>query len=123
MYTLDAGSPAANMLETKLLANSTISDTSKGARFMSSDLKDFFLATTMDSEEYMKVHHKYFPEKIRKRYKLDQKVTKNGYIYIKIKKGMYGLKQAAVLAYRELKKSEIWLPSNHRHHRIMETQN
>ena len=26
----------------------------------------------------------------------------NGYVYIKIKKGMYGLKQAAILAYQRL---------------------
>ena len=104
-YTSDAGSPAANLLETKLLVNSTISDASKGARFMSADLKDFFLATPMDGEEYMKVQYKHFPNDIRKRYKLDQKVTDNEYIYIKIKRGMYGLKQAAILAYQELKKN------------------
>ena len=104
-YTSDAGSPAANLLETKLLVNSTISDANKGARFMSADLKDFFLATPMDGEEFMKVHYKHFPADIRERYKLDQKVTDNGCIYIKIKRGMYGLKQAAVLAYRELKKN------------------
>ena len=41
-YTADAGSPAANMLETKILLNSVISDATKGARFLSADLKDFF---------------------------------------------------------------------------------
>ena len=104
-YTSDAGSPAANLLETKLLVNSTISDAKKGARFMSADLKDFFLATPMEGEEYMKVQYKHFPEDIRKRYNLESKVTDNGYIYVKIKKGMYGLKQAAILAYNELKKN------------------
>ena len=64
-YTLDAGSPAANMLETKILVNSTISDASKRARFMSADLKDIFLATPMDGKEYMKVYHQYFPEDIK----------------------------------------------------------
>ena len=41
-YDADSGSPAANMLETKLLFNSVISDASKGARFCSMDLKDIF---------------------------------------------------------------------------------
>ena len=72
---------------------------------MSADLKDFFLATPMEGEEYMKVQYKHFPEDIRKRYNLESKVTDNGYIYVKIKKGMYGLKQAAILAYNELKKN------------------
>ena len=104
-YLADAGSPAANMLETKILINSTISDAKRGARFMSADLKDFFLATPMEADEYMKVHYKHFPDDIRKRYKLDEKVTKYGHIIIKIKKGMYGLKQAAILAYENLKRN------------------
>ena len=70
---------------------------------MSADLKDFFLATPMDGEEFMKVQYKHFPEDIKRRYNLDTKVTASGHIYIRIKKGMYGLKQAAILAYRHLK--------------------
>lgn len=42
-YIHDAGSPTTNLLETKLLINSVISDAHKGARFLSADLKDFFL--------------------------------------------------------------------------------
>ena len=53
----------------------------------------------------MKVNYKHFPNDIRRRYKLDAKVTKSGHIYIKIKKGMYGLKQAAILAYNNLKEN------------------
>ena len=101
-YAADAGSPAANLLETKLLVNSTISDAHKGARFMSLDLKDFFLATPMEGNEYMRVNYKHFPEDIKKKYNLHEKVTESGHIFIKIKRGMYGLKQAALLAYRHL---------------------
>ena len=66
-------------------------------------LRDFFLATPMEGNEFMKVPYKHFPPDIRQQYKLDKKVTKTGYIFIKIKKGMYGLKQAAILAYKNLK--------------------
>ena len=52
-YALDASAPAANMLETKILVNSTISDTKKGATFMSTDLKYFFLATLMEGNKYI----------------------------------------------------------------------
>ncbi len=69
---------------------------------MSLDLKDFFLATPMVRPEYMKVPLKYFPQDIIERYSLDKKVDANGFIYVKINKGMYGLKQAAVLAYQHL---------------------
>ncbi len=101
-YDSDAGSPAASLVETKMTLNSTISDAHRGARFMSADLKDFFLATKMAEPEYMRIPYKYFPQDVRAQYDLDSKVTSDGYIYIKIKKGMYGLKQAAVLAYDQL---------------------
>ena len=67
-YEDDSGSPSANMLETKLLFNSVISDASKGARFCSMDLKDMFLHTPMLNPEFMKVPFKYLPEDIRQHY-------------------------------------------------------
>ena len=41
-YDFDATSPIASLIETKLLLNSVISDSAKGARFMTMDIKDFF---------------------------------------------------------------------------------
>ena len=54
-YAQDAGSPAANLLETKILLNSIMCDARKGARFMCLDIKDNFLATTMSTPEQMRV--------------------------------------------------------------------
>ena len=48
----------------------------------------------------MKTKYKYLPEDIRRRYNLHAKVTNDDYIYIRIRKGMPGLKQAAILAYQ-----------------------
>ena len=93
----------ANMLETKMLVNRVISDAPKGARFMSVGLKDFFLATPMEGDKFMKVQYEYFPKDIKKHYNLDSKVTASGHIYICNKKGVYGLKQTAILAYKHLK--------------------
>ena len=39
----DASSPAASLLESKLLINSIISDAHKDARFITIDLKDYSL--------------------------------------------------------------------------------
>ena len=97
----DTGSPATDMVETKILFNSVISEAKIGARFMSLDLKDMFLMTIMTDPEYMKCQYKYFPSDIRKRYNLDN-IVHNDFIYIKIKKGLFGLKQAALLAYQQL---------------------
>ena len=60
-----AGLPAANLIETKILVNRTISDARDGARFMSADIKDYFLATPIVKAEYMKVQYKHTPEDIR----------------------------------------------------------
>ena len=58
----------------------------------------------MEQAEYMKVQYKHLPPDIKAKYKLHDKVTSNQYIYIHIKKGMYGLKQAAILAYNHLQR-------------------
>ena len=41
-YEGNASSPAASLLEAKLIINSVISEADRGAKFMSVDLKDFF---------------------------------------------------------------------------------
>ena len=84
-YLLDAGSPTANMLETKVLLNSVISDAHKGAKFMSADLKDHFLMTPMGHYEYMRVPYHKFPQDIKDSYNLDKIMTDDGYVFICIK--------------------------------------
>ena len=57
----------------------------------------------MESEEYMKEKYKYFLHDIVEEYNLEKKVTSDGYVYIRILKSMYSLKQARLLAYNNLK--------------------
>ena len=47
-YGNDAGSPATNLLETKIILNSTILDAWKGVRFMLLDIKDHFYSTPIE---------------------------------------------------------------------------
>ena len=101
-YNADAGSPTANLLETKILLNSTISDAHKGARFCTADLKDHFLGSPMKEPEFMRVHISKFPKDIIERYNLYDKMDDQGFVYIRIRKGMYGLRQAAILAYNNI---------------------
>jgi len=86
MYKYDAGSLAANLLEIKILINSTISDIHKGAYFMSVNIKDHFLAILMRDLEYMKVKYQHILLDIQEHYNLDIKVTSNSCVYVKIKK-------------------------------------
>jgi hypothetical protein len=44
------------------------------------------------------------PDEVIKEYKLGEKATKNGSIYIKAKQGMYGLPQSGLLANELIKK-------------------
>lgn len=59
-YEFESRSPAANMLETKLLFNSVISNAYKGEKSCSMDLKGMFFCTPMANLEYMKVPYKFF---------------------------------------------------------------
>ena len=103
-YHEDTTSPAASLLETKLLINSVISDAKKGARFMTMDLKDHFLQTVMQEPEFMRIHKRYITDEIKQQYTTEKYLAEDGYIYCKIKRGMYGLKQAARLAYDLIRK-------------------
>jgi hypothetical protein len=69
-----------------------------GTWFMSLDIKNFYLNMPMSRYEYIRIKIDNVPEEIIKQYNLREKVDNNGYIYIKVKKGMYGLPQAGILA-------------------------
>ena len=97
-YDGDASSPAASLIETKLLINSVISVAKNGARFFTFDIKDQFLQSMLPEPEYMRIHSRYFFQDIRQKYNIDALIAPDGYVYCKITKGMYGLKQAARLA-------------------------
>ena len=101
-YTDDVSSPTSSLLETKLLLNSTIFDESKGARFMTLDIKVFFVQIIMEHPEYMRIRSKYFSQSMKNKYSISSLVAEDGFVYCKIKRGMYGLKQATRLAHDSL---------------------
>ena len=102
-YPHDTASPTAELLDTKLIVNSTISDHQRyGSKFCSIDIKDFFLQTLMKTPEYIRIHKRYFSAAFIAHYNLTHLIDKDGYVYCEIVKGMYGLKQAAILAYKQL---------------------
>ena len=68
------------------------------------DIKAFFLSSYMKEPEYMKINLKDIPDDIIQQYKLLDIVDKYNCVYFKITKGMYGLKQAAILAFEQLQK-------------------
>ncbi len=89
------------MVLSKLLWNSTIS--TPGAQFGGADIINMYLNMPLDRYEYMKMPLALLPMDILEQYNLLKKAF-NGYIYVEICKGMYGLLQASILANKLLKK-------------------
>ena len=90
------------MLTVKLLLNSFIS--TKRSKFMSIDIKNFYLNTTMERYKYIPLKILDLPQDFIDEYKLHNKTAKYGYLYFKILKGVYGLPQAGILAQKLLEK-------------------
>jgi hypothetical protein len=93
--------PTAEMLVAKMLFNSVIS--MKDVRFMTMDISNFYLMTPLHHSEFIRMKLSNIPDEVIKEYKLREKATKNGSIYIKAKQGMYSLPQSGLLANELLK--------------------
>ena len=65
---------------------------------MTIDIKNFYLNSLMKCFEYMRLKLSDLPEDFVERYNLEPKADKNRQIYVKIRRGMYGLSQAGLLA-------------------------
>jgi hypothetical protein len=95
-YPDDCGTPTADLLTVKLMFNSIIS--TSGAKFMTIDIKDFYLMTPMDRYEYFRMKLDLFPQDIIDEYELRDKVDTDGNIFCEVRRGMYGLPQAGIIA-------------------------
>jgi hypothetical protein len=94
-YSGDITTPTADITTFKILINSTLS--TENAAMMMMDIKNYYLGTPLPRFEYMKMLLSRFPEDIVQKYNL-KALAVNGWVYIEIRKGMYGLKQAGLLA-------------------------
>jgi hypothetical protein len=72
--------------------------------FLGIDLANFYLNTPMADPEYMRLRLDIIPEEIIVKYNLRNLVDEEGWVYIEIRKGMYGLPQAGIIARQLLKK-------------------
>jgi hypothetical protein len=94
-YAGDVSTKTADLPTVKLLLNSIIS--TPDARFMTGDLKDFYLNTPMDEYEYMRIPVSIIPQSIMTEYALAPLVHHDN-VYVEIRRGMYGLPQAGKIA-------------------------
>ena len=67
-YSGDVATPTVDMLVAKILFNSAIS--TKGARFMTIDISNFYLMTPLKIPEYIHIHIRDIPDETIAEYKL-----------------------------------------------------
>jgi hypothetical protein len=100
-YSGDVATSTADITAFKILINSTLS--TKDAAMMMMDTKNYYSGTPLPRYEYMRMLLSRFPEEIVVKYN-HKALAVDGWVYIEIRKGMYGLKQAGLLATQLLKK-------------------
>jgi hypothetical protein len=94
-YSGDVATSMADITTFKILINSTLS--TKDAAMIMMDIHNYYLDTPLPRFEYMKMPLSRFPEEIVQKYNL-KALAVDGWVYIEIRKGIYGLKQAGLLA-------------------------
>jgi hypothetical protein len=99
-YPGEVTTRTADIVTSKIMWNSVLS--TKDAKYMCADASNFYLETPMERREYMRIRVELVPTAFMDEYNLHDKV-KNGYIYMEIRRGMYGLPQAGILANTLLK--------------------
>jgi hypothetical protein len=94
-YSGDVTTSTADITTFKILINSTLS--TEDATMMMMDIRNFYIGTPLSRFEYMKMLLSRFPEEIIQKYNLNT-LAVDVWVYIEIRKGMYSLKQAGLLA-------------------------
>jgi hypothetical protein len=87
-YSNDVATFTADIITFKILINSILS--TDDAVTMMMDIDKYYLGTPLPRFEYMKMLLSRFPEEIVQKYNLNA-LAIDGWVYIEIRKGMYGL--------------------------------
>ena len=94
-YPDNCGTPTSDLLTIKLLLNSVIS--TKNAKFMTIDIKDFYLMTPMKHYEYFRMNNALFPQDIIEEFNLLERSTKTGTCSVRFAEACTGsLKQESL---------------------------
>ena len=100
-YPFETSTPTADLPTIKMLWNSVLS--TPKAKFLSMDVANFYLGTPMERPEFMRLPIKVIPQEIIDKYNLNS-IVEDGWVFVRIEKGMYGLPQAGFLANELLSK-------------------
>ena len=94
-YPFEFTTRTADLTSSKIVWNSTIS--TQGAKYMCINIKNMYLAMPLNRHEFMRMPIDLIPQAFIDAYNLQPKI-KNGYVYMGIVWGLYGLPQACILA-------------------------
>ena len=96
-YAGELTTRTADLSTAKILWNSVVS--TPGAKYACFDISNMYLHTPLAPEEYeyMRIHLDIFPVHTMEQY------TKGGFVYVEIRRAIYGLPQAGALANKLLK--------------------
>lgn len=98
-YVGETAAATASLPAFKILLNAVLS--TPGAKFMTIDLKDMYLQSILEQEEYVAVPVSEIPDASMTRHNLRDKI-RNGRVYFRVNKAMYGLPQAGYIAQQDL---------------------
>jgi hypothetical protein len=100
-YHGDVSTKTADLTTVKCHINDVLS--TPNAKYMTADLSNFYLETPMDEYEYMRIPVWVVPDTIMQEYDLTKLIV-IGFLYVEIRKGMYGLPQSGRIANDRLTK-------------------
>ena len=89
-FTENLSSPTASVTTAKCVFNSVVSTPGAGCQL--ADIKHFNSNKILQDPEFMRISLKIIPQKIIDTYNLKALVDDQEWIYMRINKGMYGLK-------------------------------
>ena len=98
-YPGNVSTPTDDTTTAKIVINSTIS--TPKSNYLVGYVKNFYLGTTITRYEYLRISVNIIPQEIIDQYNLLTLVS-NGYLYIEIQRGIYGLPQAGIFANNQL---------------------
>jgi hypothetical protein len=101
-YSGYVSTSTADITTFKIIVKSTLS--TEDAAMMMMDIKNYYIGTPLPRFEYMKILLSHFPLEIIQKYNLNA-LAVDIWVYIEVRKGMYGLKQAVLLANQSLQTS------------------
>jgi hypothetical protein len=100
-YIGNTATSTADITTFKILINRTLS--THETKIMMMDINNYYLCTLFPTYEYTRLPISILPLDIIEKYDLTR-LAVNGWVYLEIRKGMYGLKQAGLLANQLLHK-------------------